>query len=238
MKSILLLAFSVSMACLVPAKAAVLVAWDPQGLAGTWPENWSSSSQGGTVTVDSGIDLVAGLGRGTGTTLAGLNNGWGITGVNQTSFASAVTDGDYIRFTLAPQEGLAMSFSSLDFNIRLPESGWTDITRYQWQYRIDEGDFVNIGSPLALSGSYNTNGAAQPGLDLSAFSALQNVTGQVELRMYAWNTGGQFVFGRLAGDDLSLSGSVTAIPEPSRLVLVGLGGLMLLLQRRRPRQRS
>lgn len=234
MKSTLLLAALFSMACLSTARSAVLVAWDPQGITSDWPENWSSSSQGGTVTVDSGIDLVAGLGRGAGTSLAGLNNGWGLGAVNQTTQAGALADGDYLNFTLAPQEGFAMSLASLDFNVRLPTSGWdAGASRYQWQYKVGDGSFVDIGSPLALVGDYNTNGAAQPTLDLSGVAGLQNVTDAVELRMYAWGTGGQFVFGRLAGNDLALSGSVAAVPEPSRLLLAGFGALGFLLQRRR-----
>lgn len=235
MKFSLLLTAAAAFVCLSPAHAAVLLAWDPQGLSGTWPEDWASSSQGGTVTVHSGVLVAAGLGRGGGTTLAGLNNGWGIASVNQTSFETAVTDNDYISFSLAPQAGYSLAITALDFNVRLPQAAWdAGNARYQWQYKVGEGSFVNLGTAQALTGTYNTNGATQPTLDLSGLTALQNITETVEFRLYAWNTSGQFVFGRLAGDDLALSGSVSAVPEPARPLLLFLGTLTLLGRRRRP----
>lgn len=232
MKTLVLLALVLATAALPRTQAAVLLAWDPQGLAGTWPENWSSTAQGGVVTVDSGVAVVSGLSRGAGTSLAGLNNGWGVGAMNQATRTAAETDGDYLFFALAPLAGNSLSLTSLDSNVRLPQAAWdAGSTRYIWQYKIGDGAYTDIGSPLALSGAYNTNGAAQPSLDLSGIAALQNITDTVEFRLYAWGTGGQFVFGRLTGNDLALSGSVAAVPEPSRLLLLPLGGLLLLSRR-------
>lgn len=218
------------------ARGAVLLAWDAQGFSSSspWPENWSSSSQGGTVSVASGILVDSGLGRGAGTSLAALNNGWGVGAINQTSLSGAVTDGDYVSFALSPQAGYGLSLAGLDFTVRLPEAGWNAGTsRYQWQYKIGNGSFVDIGSPLALSGIWDTNGVAQPALDLSGISALQNITAPVEFRLYAWGTGGQFVFGRQSGNDLAVNGTVFAVPEPGRAGLLGAAVFALLASRRR-----
>lgn len=220
------------------ARGAVLLAWDAQGFSSSapWPENWSSSSQGGTVTVASGILVDSGLGRGAGTSLAALNNGWGVGAINQTSLSGAVTDGDYASFALSPQTGFSMSLSGIDFTVRLPEAGWnTGTSRYLWQYKIGDGSFVDIGSPLALSGTWDTNGVAQPALNLSGISALQNLTEPVEFRLYAWGTGGQFVFGRQSGNDLTLNGTVFAVPEPGRAGLLAVAALAGSALRRRRR---
>lgn len=237
MKIIALVAAILGMVTLPHAHAVVLIGWDPQGMSaanGGWPDGWSSSSQGGTVTVDSGIQIVEGLNRGAGTTAGTLNNGWGATGINQTTQAAAITDNDYIFFSLAPQEGNIMSLSALDYNVRLVSTPWNSgDARYLWQYKVGDGSFVDIGAPLSLVGEYDTNGVAQPTLNLSGIAALQNVTEEVEFRMYAWNSGGQFVFGRLAGNDLALSGSVSAVPEPSRMLFLFLGVTFWMSRRSR-----
>ena len=235
MKLILLLSFILGLAGLRHAHAVVLIGWDPDGLSGTWPENWSSSTQGGTVTVDSGIEIVTGLSRGAGTNPGTLNDGWGATGIDQTTQATAISGNDYLSFSLGPQEGNMMSLTSLDFNLRMPATGWnTGNTRYLWQYKVGDGTFVDIGSALSLVGAYNTAGVAQPSLDLSGIAALQNTTADVEFRVYAWgSSGGQFVFGRLEGNDLSLSGSVSAVPEPSRALFLVLGTSVWMLRRQR-----
>lgn len=234
MKNITLWAAILCMAALPHAQAVTLLAWDPGGLSGTWPEDWSSTSQGGTVTVDSGVQITAGLGRGSGTSLAGLNNGWGAGSINQTTRSAAETDNDYLFFALSPQAGYEMSLSSLDFNIRIPQSGWdAGNSRYIWQYKVGDGSFTDIGTEQPLVGDYNTNGAAQPTIDLSGIAALQNITEAVEFRVYAWGTTGQFVFGRQTGDDLVLAGSVGTVPEPSRFLLLSAAFAGLALRRRR-----
>ncbi len=235
MKHIVRLTALACLALFSSAQAAVLVGWDPSGLAGSWPDNWTTSEQGGTVTVDSGISLEHGLDRGAGTTVGSLNNGWGANGVNQTTQAAAITDNDYLYFALAPGADKSMSLSALDFNVRLVSGPWNSgAARYLWQYKVGDGEFTNVGSALALQGVYDTNGVAQPTLDLSGITALQNVTETVEFRVYAWGTGGQFVFGRLAGNDLALSGTVSSVPEPSRMLLLVIGLATLAGRRRRP----
>ena len=77
---------------------------------------------------------------------------------------------------------------------------------------------------------------------LTSYQALQNVSVPIELRLYGWrdSTGTTtFRFRDNAGSDLSIAGSVSAIPEPSTYAgILGIAGLSAaVLGRRRKRSR-
>ncbi len=96
-----------------------------------------------------------------------------------------------------------------------------------WQYNVGSG-FNNVGLSFSFATS-NSNGVAQPTINLNGIGSLQNMAAgtNVTFRLLGAeaNSGsGTFAFGRLAGDDLALSGTVTAVPEPSPLAF----GLALL----------
>lgn len=196
------------------------MAWDPDGLEGTWPTTFAATS------VDNNLISTPELSLGSGVSLAGLNNGWGGTGFNSTSLASAYTSNQYIGFSLGAAEGYQLSLSSVDMQVRLIGSVYEwDTVAYAWMYSTDGGDTFNMTGAAQLigpsyTGAYSTNGVMMPGLDLSEISGLQSLKTQVEFRLYAWDTGSHtnsfaFVIGRGAGNDLTFNGAVSPVPEPS-----------------------
>ncbi|MBC2595254.1 hypothetical protein H5P28_13380 [Ruficoccus amylovorans] len=218
----LCLAILTSVLCQVAA-ADVVVAWDPHGFSaktGGWPTTFAATSVGNNLISTPELSLGSGVG------LAGLNNGWGGTGFNKTSLASAYTSNQYIGFSLGAAEGYQLSLSSVDMQVRLTADvmNWDSIA-YAWMYSTDGGDtFTMTGAAQRIgpsyTGPYNSDGVMMPGLDLSEISGLQSLKTQVEFRLYAWDTGtghGSFAFviGRGAGNDLTFNGSVSAVPEPS-----------------------
>ncbi|MBC2595253.1 hypothetical protein H5P28_13375 [Ruficoccus amylovorans] len=211
MKKILLAAFLIAFSSQVFAET--LAGWDPEGLSaekGGWPSPWQPT------TVADGVDVVQGLTCGVGVRLATLNDGWGGNGFDTTSAQAAVTTGQYLSFTLSPAKGRELAFSSIAMNIRLVGRSYEPGVVYQWQYRIGNGSYTDIGKPVEISTAkgheYETKGIAAPELKLDGVSALQSVREPVELRLLAWaatkSRDFSFVFGRLAGDDLVISGSV------------------------------
>jgi len=192
--------------------SAALIAWDFDGLAG------NEASVNATTQNISGSSIA--LTRGSGLSAAALANSfnsssWVVGG----ALDDATSAGDYLQFSFTVPTLSTASLTELDANFRRSSTGPSN---FLWQYDVGSG-FTNIGSSFSFTDTA-TNGIAQPELDLSGISALQNMAAgtNVSFRLLgagASNAGGTFALGRLSGDDLALNGSVTAIPEPTSLAL-------------------
>ncbi len=123
--------------------------------------------------------------------------------------ADAVTNSDYVELIFEADDFYRLNFDDLHFNARRSITGPVS---YQWQYSLDV--FTTAGVDVGAEGFYDgtaDTGVVMPSINLSGLPALQNVK-KVTYRLYAWGattTAGTFAFGRLAGDDLVFTGTVT-----------------------------
>lgn len=208
MKSLILLLCAVClMFCFSTANAQIL-AWDFAGNAGN------------EITVNSTTTHpnlnVSTLSRGAGLSPNALADAYSSSSFSNTStsLADAIANNDYLQFTVSPQSGYKVSLSTLNGTFRRSATG---PNTFQWQYSLDgfATPGINVGPTITYTGT-ETNGVAQPTIDLSTVAALQNVTfpNMVTFRLYGWNatsTAGTFALGRLAGNDLAIGGTVEAV---------------------------
>lgn len=223
------------MALSTAAHAATIIAWDANGFVNS-PDNqtgvWNLSTGVGTITLGPQVSLTTGFTRGAGLIVATVNNTWGGGGFSETSQSAAITAGDFLYFTIQAEAGSRLSFSELNMNLRRP------VATYIWQYQIGAGAFTDIGSAVTVNqATDNTLGTAQAPLDLASVAGLQLVTDTVTFRLVAWNATVPMAIGRLTGDDLVLSGTVSAVPEPASAAML-LGGLALGAVTMRRRRRA
>jgi hypothetical protein len=215
----------------VHSHAQVLASWDTLGDFAVSPV------ADGTVagTMASGVVMPTGLTRGPGVVMQSLVRSfssvqWGDAANSFAAYATkedAVAGGDYLFFTLAPAEGLSLSFEGLDVKIRRAASAPGN---FGWQYQVGIGDFVDAGSEMSYTGT-ETNGAFLPQVTLSDIGDLQEVTEPVTFRLVAWGAGHEtasLAVGRSSSsvneDVLIVSGAV--IPEPSTYAVI-FGGMAL-----------
>lgn len=201
-----------------------IISWDTTSVTGYGPSPFAPTTANPNLTV-------VGLTRGGGITTGGSPPAavWGGTGFDTTasSAAAALAANEFVFFSSTANSGFSASYSSINANFRRTGTGPSS---FQWQYSLDGTNYTNIGSIISYAGT-DTNGFAQTSITLSGISALQNVTAgtTTTLRLVAWGaTGatGNWGFGKLAGDDLAINGSVTAIPEPSTYAAI-VGAMVL-----------
>lgn len=222
------------------ASAAVLAGWDFDPLTGG-ANNFGTSPLTAT-TAASGV-TIGGLTRGSGigTTGTGAGNAWGGMDFTTTSpsFATALAASEYVTFTLTADAGKTVSLSDIGaYNIRRSSSG---PTTGQWQYQVGAGAFSDIGTAITWGTTTTSAGNSKASIDLSAITALQDVTAGtvITIRLVTWGASGSagtFYLNdpsNTPGDDFTLNGTVTTpVPEPAT-ALLGTIGIIGLLRRRR-----
>ncbi len=184
--------------------------WDVNGQTayGTSPLSPTTSATNATV---------GNLTRGSGFTLlnTAAGNAWGGTGVDNTSLASAITGNDVVTFTVKANTGYTLSLTEISpYNIRKTAAGSTS---GQWQYSINGGTYVNIGSTITWGTTTSASGNSQSAVPLSGISALQNLptTSTVTFRLVVWgatSTTGSWYFNNFqTGSDLIITGELDAV---------------------------
>jgi hypothetical protein len=168
--SYILLALFMVVGVLVNAQA--IAGWDfdplPGGSNNFGPSPLAPTSSAANVTVG-GLTR----GSGVGTTGTGAGNAWGGNDYQATTAAAAATGNDFYSFTITPNAGFPVSLSSIGaYNIRRSSTG---SSTGQWQYAINAGSFVNIGTPITWGSTTSSAGNAQPAITLSGISDLQAV---------------------------------------------------------------
>jgi len=137
----------------------------------------------------------------------------------------------YTEFTIEAAAGFELNLTSLTFN---SASGGTSAQRGFEIYDATAGPTTsaNASSTLLLNVDDEPGTRATPtaqSIDLSA--AEYQGTSSVTFRYYITNTLGGVR--SIEFNNLALNGEVVAVPEPSSSALLGLGGLALILRRRK-----
>lgn len=174
------------------------------------------------------------LGGGVGASAAGST--FGGSGFEQTSLAAAITDGDYLSFSLTPAGGTGFSVSSMGLLFGVS----TAVTNFNVAL-LSSATGLTAGDSLWSLAFSSTSPAAQT-VALAGVPGLQNLTSAVEFRLYGWrDVSGTTTF-RIrdnSGNDLSVFGATSAIPEPATYAaILGAIGLVLAARTRWKQRRN
>lgn len=230
-RKISLIAIAV-LALLTPANTSwgvVVAGWDMNGLGAFGPSPFSPTEAASGVTVGG---LTRGSGVATASSASAAANAWGGNGMAQNSLAAAIAGGDFITFSFTPDPLTSLSLTQIDaYNIRRsgtgPDTG-------QWQYQVGAGSFVDIGTAITWGTNTAAAGNLQGVIDLSGIAALQDISASttVTLRLVNWRVatggadGGNWYFNNFTaavdGLDLSIQGTIAAVPEASSFLFGGL----------------
>ncbi|MCC5943980.1 MAG: T9SS type A sorting domain-containing protein [Bernardetiaceae bacterium] len=148
-------------------------------------------------TFDGNI-TVSGIGRGAGLNGSNTNNRYNANNWNETSLTDAIADGDYFEFTLTPNAGYEINFTSFVYTGQASGTGANNLA-----FRSSVDAFAsNIGTPT-IGGTT---------IDLSA-AAFQGITAPITFRMYGW--GGSGATGTFSINDFAFNGAVVLIAGPT-----------------------
>lgn len=163
-------------------------------------------------------DLTRGAGAGTSTG----NSSFRTTGFQNNGISTANTD--YFQMIISGGSGYSLSLSGISgVFVGTTSYAVTPGVSMQWAYSFDGSTFTLIDSPVALVG------VGPASFDFSGTAALQSIADStdVTLRFYATgqtSTGG---WGFGGNSSLQVNGTLAAVPEPSVLALLSIGGLAI-----------
>ncbi|MBI5768414.1 MAG: PEP-CTERM sorting domain-containing protein [Verrucomicrobia bacterium] len=136
-------------------------------------------------------------------------------GVADSGSWSATSPTKYFSFTITPSSGYTLSITTISFDYRQTATGAAN-------YQVDIGSDTNVASGVFSTDS--TWHSISQSITVTAFSDSR------EIRIYGYNGGS----GSFALDRVTLSGTVSAIPEPSTYAaLFGAAALAVAIWMRR-----
>ncbi len=221
------------------AQAGVIVAWNAQ------PANTSlSSATSSTIAANLSGPAVLSLGSGfSPNSHAGLSTFGGYATVDTSSgLASAISNGTYWEFTISPAAGYQVQIDSL-----VVPSNYAG-TAGLYVYQGDPGSTINLASSAdSYASSLGSVSPSTLGADAAFWTLTLNapltISSAETFRIaisenYGWKTVGlyrdrSYWDPALLRNALEINGTVTIVPEPSSLVLLGLGSLGLCCVARR-----
>ena len=170
-----------------------------------------------------------------GTTWSASNNNYRATNwatgatTGSDTFTGSVDLTKYIGFTLAAEAGYSYDITSISFGLGRSATG---VRQWQWRSSVDNyaaalTDYSNLQTGLTNTSGVltntDTNGSWTAKLNLSgsSFQALTTVT----FRLYGYNS-------EATGGTSGLQTSLTFVPAPGALALLGVAGLIGARRRR------
>lgn len=194
------------------AQADLIAEWD---FAGNVGDEVSDNAD----TLGSGISSAV-IMRGAGITASANAGRFNANNWTQPDFAGAFANGDYFSMTITADASSTFDVSDWAFKFERSSTGPTEWALYS------SADAYNTAID-----SYTALGNSSQADTLSGQTGLSSVT----FRFYGWGntaTAGSAGF-EGSGFDLQFNGTVTTIPEPTTIALIGLGlGGMLAIRRR------
>jgi hypothetical protein len=143
-----------------------------------------------------------------------------------TTLAESISGADYIQFVVTPNALSSYDITEFIFRWDRSNSGPSAVAL---RSSVDGFD-ANLGSIIDLPASQSTN-------QTITVSGLTGLTTATTFRLYGFNataTAGTGGFDTSTDAvNVQLNGLTTVIPEPSRALLLGIGGLCLSFRRRR-----
>lgn len=202
-----ILVAAVALTSAASGHASQIAGWDANGLSNFGPSPWAPASVAANVTVGG---LTRGAGMATTGTAAG--NAWGGTAwQGQADFSTAVDAEAFVTFSITPAAGYKVSLTSIaPYNIRRSNTG---PTTGQWEYRVGDSGFVELGDPITWGGTTSAAGNLQEEIDLSDIADLQDLPGgtTVEFRIVNYGASGAgtwYINNFQTGDDFIVNGVV------------------------------
>jgi hypothetical protein len=205
------------------ASAAVIAQYDFTGAAVT-----SSDSEPNSTAQD-----FAATGADLGFSVSGNNAFARSQALAGTDEAAAIANVAYMSFTVSTTAGNKLDLTSLTYtsihnatNAGAPD---TNATMNFFVRSSIDSYAATVGSVFSETWDSTTPNRT---IDLSG-AAFQNLTSPVTFRLYVYESVELDTNQGARWDDVVLNGNVNAIPEPSAIALLGLGGLALLRRRRK-----
>lgn len=166
------------------------------------------------------------LSRGSGLTATNLSRSFNSVAASPaTSFAGAMSSGQYLQFEVEPKSGHMTSIHSIDAKVRRNTTG---AVYYKWAYSIDGTTFTEISDYNIPFNSTATEGVVQSTIHVGGLAPLQNLPypQKATFRLVFWratSSSGGFAIGRYPTVDntpsLVIGGEVKPIPPtPSTLL--------------------
>jgi len=188
----------------------ILAGWDTSGVTNFGLTMFAPTTNAPNVAV-------GGLTRATGvsTSGSGAAGGWGGTGFTNSSVASAISSNLYMTFGMTVDPGFRGSLTSVSrFDYRRSPTGPTNGV---FQFQVGDGVFVDVTN-LNYS-STSAAGISLGPIDLSGFTALQNIGAGIQVTFRIVNYGGTnsagtwYVYDKAgtAAADLAVHGTVKQI---------------------------
>lgn len=159
---------------------------------------------------------------------------WTGASVAASGESGAITALDYFTFTLTPSAGHSLSIDQISFYAWMNTSG-TLTDDYNYFVRSSATGATTLGtytSALRVANNGTPTTANQYTLDLSGVTALQNVTTATTFTIGVYLDNASTSFMRI--DSVSLSGTITPVPEPT-VALLALSAAIVIVFRRRTR---
>ena len=156
----------------------VILAWDLRGY------NITQGPTRDATKVDDNLEMSA-LSRGPGLTAAQAGDAFSATWPVDVDKDAAVLHGSYYQFSLTPKDNVRISLLSIDIALRVQANGPRN---YCWMYSLDGGNsFAEMSDNLVFKGSTSdNNGIMQPTLNIEEVAGVQEFSGPMIIRLYAW----------------------------------------------------